>query len=151
MRVKKLHPNAIIPTKAYFGDLGFDLYALEDTFVPGSDMERSPVVKVRTGIAIEFPPGWGAFIKDRSSVALKKKLHVVGGVIDNGYRGEIIVLMSNLSSSPVQIKAGEKIAQLVPIPLSYLEIHEVEEFAEETERGEKGFGSWDVKLVGMTI
>ena len=71
MRVKKLHSEAKLPTRAYEGDLGFDLYALEDMELPAvSEDGGIPVVLIRTGIAVEFPPGWGGFIKDRSSVAV---------------------------------------------------------------------------------
>ena len=141
MRVKKLHPKARIPTRACPGDLGFDLYALENVEIPAvSETGGLPVVLIRTGIAVEFPPGWGGFIKDRSSVAVKKKLHVIAGVIDNGYRGEIKIAIVNLSSKVQKVEAGERIAQLVPVILYPYDIQETDALS-ETQRGEGGFGS----------
>jgi len=141
MRVKKLHSEAKLPTRAYEGDLGFDLYALEDMELPAvSEDGGIPVVLIRTGIAVEFPPGWGGFIKDRSSVAVKKKLHVIAGVIDNGYRGEIKVAIVNLSGRPQKVEKGERIAQLVPVILYPYDIQEADVLS-ETQRGEGGFGS----------
>ena len=141
MRVKKLEPAAKIPTRAYQGDLGFDLYALEDTEIPAvSEDGGLPVVLIRTGIAVEFPPGWGGFIKDRSSVAVKKKLHVIAGVIDNGYRGEIKIAVVNLSGKVQKVEAGERIAQLVPVVLYPYDVQETDSLS-NTERGDGGFGS----------
>jgi len=141
MRVKKLHSEAKLPTRAYEGDLGFDLYALEDMELPAvSEDGGIPVVLIRTGIAVEFPPGWGGFIKDRSSVAVKKKLHVIAGVIDNGYRGEIKVAIVNLSGKVQKVEKGERIAQLVPVILYPYDIQEADALS-ETQRGEGGFGS----------
>ena len=141
MRVKKLDQKAKIPTRAYPGDLGFDLYALETAEVPPVAEDRGlEVVLVRTGIAVEFPPGWGGIIKDRSSVALKKRLHAIAGVIDNGYRGEIKIALVNLSGRVQRIEAGERIAQLVPVVLYPYEVQEVQSLT-PTQRGEGGFGS----------
>lgn len=148
MRVKKLDPRAKLPTRAYEGDLGFDLYALEDTDIPAvSEDGGISIVKIKTGIAVEFPPGWGGFIKDRSSVATKRGLHAVAGVIDNGYRGEVLVALANLSGKCQTIKAGEKIAQLVPIVLYPYDVDEAV-FLSPTHRGEGGFGSSDEKIGG---
>ena len=83
IKVKLLRPSAIVPTKSHRGDLGFDLYASEPVSV-----RADQIITVSTGIALQFPFGWGAFLKDRSSVA-KRQLFTVGGVIDNGYQGEI--------------------------------------------------------------
>jgi len=141
MKVKKISKNAKLPTRAYENALGYDLYAIEDTFIPAVDENGGiGMAKVRTGIAIELPPMWGAFIKDRSSMATKRRLIAVAGVIDNDYRGEIMVCLENHSGRPQEIKAGEKIAQLVLIPIANFEVVEVDELS-ETKRGEKGFGS----------
>ena len=147
--VKKLDPRATLPTCAHPGeDLAYDLYALEDTvfFVGGR------VKKGRTGIAVEHRRvesqsefGYthaadGLLIRDRSSMAAQG-ITVSGGVIDAGYRGEIIVLLT--SDLSYQIKAGDKIAQMIPIPVLTGEgIMQIEEFTEEiTMRGTNGFGS----------
>ncbi|NPA80906.1 MAG: dUTP diphosphatase [Thermotogae bacterium] len=133
IKVKKVHPRALLPTKAYPGDLGYDLYALERVV-----LKPLRPVAVRTGVAVELPDGWGALVKDRSSLALKG-IHALGGVIDNGYRGEIRVILVALAEEVV-LEAGSKIAQLVPVRTTDWEIVEVEELS-DSHRGERGFGS----------
>jgi len=141
MRVKKLDPRAKLPTLAYERALGYDLYALEDIEIPAvSEDGGIGMAKVRTGIVIELPPMWGAFIKDRSSIATKRRLVCIAGVIDPDYRGEIIVCLENHSGRIQKIKAGEKIAQLVPIPVLGAPVIETEELS-GTKRGANGFGS----------
>jgi dUTP pyrophosphatase len=136
MRVKKLSENAQLPTKAHLGDLGYDLYTSEGTAVFPSETKI-----VKTGIAIEFPEGYGGFIKDRSSVATKRGLHVVAGVIDNGYIGEICVALYNGTDSLIHITPLEKIAQLVLIPTVNFEVKEVDEVFASDQRKDGGFGS----------
>ena len=136
LRVKLLSENATLPQKAHSGDLGYDLYAGESAAIfPG----ETKVVK--TGIAIQFPAGYGGFIKDRSSVATKKGLHTVAGVIDNGYIGEICIALYNGTDSLIHIVPGEKIAQLVLIPTVNFEVTEVDEVVSADQRGDGGFGS----------
>ena len=112
LRVKLLEGGARAPVVAHPGeDLGYDLFALEAiTLVPRS------TVRVRTGIAVEArdprsDAPLGLLVRDRSSMAARG-LATTGGVIDAGYRGEILVVMTNLGDSPVELKAGEKIAQM---------------------------------------
>ena len=136
MKVKKLSEYAQLPQKAHAGDLGYDLFSNEGAAIfPG----ETKVVK--TGIAIEFPAGYGGFIKDRSSVATKKGLFTVAGVIDNGYIGEICIALYNGTDSLIHVAPGEKIAQLVLIPTVNFEIEEVDELVSADQRGEGGFGS----------
>jgi dUTP pyrophosphatase len=136
LQVKKLDPHAKLPTKNLSTDLGYDLYCLEDTLIV------SDVTLIRTGIAVKFPQGWGAFIKDRSSIATKdKKLFTVAGVIDEDYRGEVHVAHTCVhpDRDPL-VKAGERVAQLVVVPC----LMEDSEWAEElsdTSRGDGKFGS----------
>lgn len=140
--VKKFHPDAISPTKAHPGDLGYDLYALEDV-----DFTYGEVKKIRTGIGVCFPENYGGLVKDRSSMA-SNGFMTMGGVIDSGYRGEIAVIMGCFRSVHerfvvYRIKKGDKIAQLVPIKTTEWEVYTIgqsEEFA-ETSRNDKGFGS----------
>ena len=133
MKVVRLTPTAILPVRAHVTDLGYDLFAdSSEKIIHGE------TVKISTGIAIGFPPGYGGFIKDRSSMA-SKGLFTTGGVIDNGYTGEISVMMTN-SGSEYYISKGDKIAQLVLIPVTNVEIEEVDSLG-ETDRGSKGFGS----------
>ena len=136
IEVIKDYPQSKLPAKAHNGDLGYDLYALgQVTLSP----DQSKLIS--TGIRIKFPVGWGGFIKERSSVSLNHKVFVHAGVIDNGYRGEIKVLMHNASDSFWTIYAGDKIAQMVLIPTVNFIVKEVKQFEDETSRGDGGFGS----------
>lgn len=142
---KKLHDKAKAPHVAHPGeDLAYDLFAAQDvTLIPGR------VTLVRTGIAIQFEPPHGAIVKDRSSMAVKG-IRTSAGVIDAGYRGEILVPMTLDMNAPpgidglhggYQIKAGDKIAQMHPVkPLTTFEVEE-QEVLKAAVRGEKGFGS----------
>jgi len=140
LRVKLLHDNARLPVVAHPGeDLGYDLFALESAL-----LEPRTTVKMRTGIAVEArDPATGAplglLVRDRSSMAAKG-LATTGGVIDAGYRGEILVLITNLGAAALELKAGEKIAQMIPVPVLTGAVEEVENL-EESARAEKGFGS----------
>jgi dUTP pyrophosphatase len=136
MQVKRLSANAILPQKAHSGDLGYDLFTNE-----GAAVFPNETKIVKTGIAIQFPEGYGAFIKDRSSVATKKGLFTVAGVIDNGYIGEICIALHNGTDSLIHISPGEKIAQLVLIPTVNFGVTEVDELVSADQRGVGGFGS----------
>lgn len=134
LKVKRLSPDAILPTVAHPGeDIGYDLYAAEELTIPAHG-----AAGVHTGIAIEFTPAAGGIVKTRSGLA-KKRLLCNAGVIDAGYRGEIIVLMENLDSEPYTIHKGDKIAQLLEHPFLAGEV--VENELSEASRGAKGFGS----------
>ena len=140
LRVKLLQENARLPVVAHPGeDLGYDLFALE-----GALLAPRTTVKLRTGIAVEARhPATGAplglLVRDRSSMAARG-IATTGGVIDAGYRGEILVLMTNLGDAAVELKAGEKIAQMIPVPVLTGAVEEVENL-EDSARAEKGFGS----------
>jgi len=140
LRVKRLEAGARLPVVAHPGeDLGYDLFALD-----GVRLEPRATVKVRTGIAVEArDPGTGAplglLVRDRSSMAARG-LATTGGVIDAGYRGEILVVMTNLGHEAVDINRGEKIAQMVPVPVLTGAVEEAAEL-EESVRAAKGFGS----------
>ena len=134
LKVKKLIPSAHLPEKGRDGDLGYDLFAAGHVVIHPGEMRM-----VGTGIAVEFPHGWGGVIKDRSSMAMKQ-LTVSAGVIDSGYRGEIKILISNHSSASHTIEADQKIAQLIPCPVNDWKIQEAHEI-NDTHRGGGGFGS----------
>ena len=140
LRVKLLDPAARAPIVAHPGeDLGYDLFALEDTV-----LRPRATVRVRTGIAVEArhpetDAPLGLLVRDRSSMAARG-LAPTAGVIDAGYRGEIQVLMTNLGEATVKLKAGEKIAQMIPVPVLTGLVKEMETL-EESARAEKGFGS----------
>src|SRR5262247_4188076 len=116
LRVKLLSPEAKAPTVAHPGeDLGYDIYSAVTITIAA----RAHAV-VSTGIAVECssPAGekMGALLRDKSSMAARR-LTVTGGVIDAGYRGEVRVLIENLGDSPAEIRAGDKIANLIPYPV----------------------------------
>lgn len=136
MKIKRLSENSQLPQKAHAGDLGYDLFTSEGTAIFPNETKV-----VKTGISIQFPIGYGGFIKDRSSVATKRGLHTVAGVIDNGYIGEICVALHNGTDSLVHVTPGEKIAQLVLIPTVNFEVIEVDEVVSADQRGDGGFGS----------
>jgi dUTP pyrophosphatase len=138
LQVRRLHPAAHLPTRAYEGDAGLDLYALEPAeLAPG---ERA---SVRTGIAVEIPPGQAGLVLPRSGLAARHGIALVNapGLIDAGYRGEISVLLLNTDRvAPFSVAAGERIAQLVLVRVETLQVAEVEELA-LSERGGAGLGS----------
>lgn len=152
LKFKKLHPDAKPPQKDRKTDFGYDLFALEDTLI-----EPGAVTKVRTGLAFGFPVGFGGILKDRSGVATKLEIQTVAGVIDNEYTGEVMVPFFSagkvtlwvdpsdekpilLNESVVYIRKGDKIAQMVLLPVYHFDTVEVEELS-DTSRGDKGFGS----------
>jgi dUTP pyrophosphatase len=137
IKVLKLHPEARLPKYAHtgpFGDLAADLYAVADTA-----LEAGATVAVPTGVALEFPSTHGALVEDRSGLAMRG-ITTLAGVIDPGYRGEIRVVMTNLSEAAVGIKAGDRVAQLRIVQRIEAEFEEVAELV-EAPRGAKGFGS----------
>jgi len=135
-----MEEGARLPVVAHPGeDLGYDLFALE-----GAVLAPRATVKVRTGICVEARhPGTGAplglLVRDRSSMAARG-IATTAGVIDAGYRGEILILMTNLGETAVELKAGEKIAQMIPVPVLTGLVQKVETL-EVSARAEKGFGS----------
>lgn len=140
LRVKLLEVGARAPVVTHPGeDLGYDLFALE-----AAVLIPRQTVRVRTGIAVEARhpktgEPLGLLVRDRSSMAARG-IATTGGVIDAGYRGEILVLMTNLGEAAVEVKAGEKIAQMIPVPVLTGVVETVESL-EESARAEKGFGS----------
>lgn len=137
--VKKLDERAMLPTVAHPGeDLGYDLYALEDCWVV-----KGRIAVVRTGIACiaytsDAAP-LGLLIKERSSMALRG-VFANAGVVDAGYRGEIMVLLSTETMTPYNVMAGDKIAQMIPLPILTGAVIEVAGLSESA-RGSGGFGS----------
>jgi len=136
--VKRLEPGAVLPTRAHPGDAGLDLYALEPCRLePG---ERGAV---RTGVAVEIPEGFAGLVMPRSGLAARHGVALVNapGLIDSGYRGELVVLLLNTDREhAVELGAGDRIAQLVLTPIATPAIVEVERLSEHV-RGDGGFGS----------
>ncbi|KKX52574.1 MULTISPECIES: dUTP diphosphatase [Brevibacillus] len=171
VKIKRLHPDAVIPSYAKPRDAGFDLVAVEDTIIrPGE------TAKVRTGLAMALPPGYELQIRPRSGVSAKTKLRISNapGTIDSGYRGEICILVDNINQMlfsgneavkthvlytigegahvaeekyPMRsyfIPAGTRIAQGVLAAVPMAEFEETNEL-DETDRGIGGFGSTGTK------
>jgi dUTP pyrophosphatase len=136
--VARLDPAAIIPTRAYPGDAGLDLYALESCRLgPG---ERA---SVRTGIAVQIPDGQAGLVLPRSGLAARHGIALVNapGLIDAGYRGEIKVLLLNTDRETAwSLEAGDRIAQLVLVKVETPAVSEVPAL-EDSARGAGGFGS----------
>ena len=160
LRVRLLEPDAKAPTVAHPGsDLGFDLYALEDVV-----LEPGVMMRLRTGIAVEGPDGYGFVLGDRSSMAARGVTYA-GGRIDAGYRGEILVCLVNTnqpvytltedrdaagvlrgvtlekSDVTVHLCKGDKIVQMTPLRACTQWPVTVVESLAESRRGERGFGS----------
>ena len=138
LQLKKLDASLPTPRYAHEGDAGLDIYAAEDvTLQPG---QRA---MVPTGIAIAIPQGYAGFVQPRSGLAAKQGITIVNtpGLIDSGYRGEVKVIALNTdSANTVQLKRGERIAQLVIQAVPVVTLEEVDELG-STERGSGGFGS----------
>jgi dUTP diphosphatase len=138
LAVKRLHPDAILPRRAYPGDAGLDLHAVESvTLAPGAR------ASVGTGIAVAIPEGQGGLVLPRSGLAARSGIALVNapGLIDAGYRGELRVLLLNTDrETPCAIAAGDRIAQLVLVRLELPATVEVDELPASA-RGEGGFGS----------
>lgn len=133
----KLNPGAKIPTYATPHASGADLYANEEVTLSAG--ERAVV---GTGIALEIPPGYEGQIRPRSGLAANTGVTVLNapGTIDSDYRGEVGVLLINLGDATVSLRKGDRIAQLVIVPIPVVVLIEVEELG-DTKRGDGGFGS----------
>lgn len=137
LKVMKCHPNAVLPTYAYSTDSGMDLYAGYDILL----YPRQPVA-ISTGLIIELPAGYEGQIRPKSGLAMSGlTVFNTPGTIDQGYRGELKVILINVTSVLWSIKVGTKIAQLVIAPVIQAEIEEVDNIDVLTSRGEGGFGS----------
>lgn len=136
----KTHPDAVLPERNHkdslTGDSGYDVTAVEDTVIPA----RGAVV-VPVGLKLAYiPPGFWIRIESRSGLQFKHGLQAFNGIIDSSYRGDMGIRMLNHSDNDYIVKKGDRVAQLVLYPLIALESDFAEQ-VQETERGEKGFGS----------
>lgn len=141
LKVKKLNKFVQLPKYAHAGDAGMDLYSVEDKVIaPGE------TALIKTGIQIELPKDTEAQVRPRSGLALKNSITVLNtpGTIDEGYRGEVGVILINHSKVDFKVEIGMRIAQLVVKPVLRVNVVEVNELT-TTERGEGGFGSTGVK------
>jgi len=136
IRIKKLHPDALLPVYAHgaLEDAGLDLRAVERIVLSPGTSQAVP-----TGLAIELPPGYEAQVRPRSGLGLKHAITVNFGTIDPGYRGEIRVIMFNLGLGDYTIEKGDRIAQLIVARYEAIEWEEGE--LGDSARGAGGFGS----------
>lgn len=139
LKIKKLDNDVNLPSYAHDYDAAFDLPSrVNITLKPG----KKEIVK--TGLSMAIPNGYAGLIWDRSGLAAKNSLHVMAGVIDSGYRGEIGVVMINLGQEDFEIEKNMRIAQMLIQKVELPTISEVEEL-DETTRNEGGFGSTGLK------
>lgn len=140
LKVQKVHEDAIIPNYAHIGDAGLDLFSIEEKLLNPGDSAL-----IKTGIKIELPEQTEAQIRPRSGLALKHGITVLNtpGTIDEGYRGEIGIILINHGKKDFLVEKNMKIAQMVVKPVWYVNVEEVKELS-ETERAEGGFGSTGV-------
>jgi len=135
LKIKKLNKNAKLPSYAHPGDAGLDLFASENIGV--FPFKRAVV---STGISIEIPKGYVGLIWDKSGLAVNEGLKTIAGVIDSGYRGEILVCLFNLTEKKYVFKKGDKVAQIIIQKKEKATIKEVKTL-NKTKRGEGKFGS----------
>lgn len=134
IRVKRLVSDIKLPSYAHPDDAGMDLYSAEEKIIaPGEHCT------IKTGVAIAIPKGFVGLIWDKSGIA-KNGLKTMGGVLDSNYRGEIILILKNVSEKAYEVKKNNKIAQLLIQPIVNNQVVEVNEL-DDTDRGEKGLGS----------
>ena len=138
-----LDDGAVMPTKAHDSDAGFDLYSKEDKLIPARhnrfNIKEENSATFDTGVHIEIPEGYVGFLKSKSGLNVKH--HITSdGVIDSGYTGSIVVKLYNHGEDWYFVKKGDKISQLVILPIPEVELVQVESL-EDSERGANGFGS----------
>lgn len=135
IRLKKLSTAATVPVRAHKTDAGLDVFARSDATILGGEDYLFPL-----GWSVAVPQGYVMIVKEKSGRAVNNKLHVGACVIDPGYRGEVHCHLFNAGQDVVRIKAGEKIAQIIVVPVwsgSFIEVDELD----DTPRGAGGFGS----------
>jgi dUTP pyrophosphatase len=135
---RRLRPEAVLPSRAHPGDAGLDLVAAEGlTLAPG---ERGAVP---TGWAVAVPPAHAGLVVPRSGLARRHGITVANapGLVDAGYRGELMVLLVNLGAEPHRVEPGDRVAQLVIAPVALPDAVEADELPESDGRGTGGFGS----------
>lgn len=131
IKIKRLHPDAKLPTYAHPGDIGMDMYSLEDYSLQPGELHI-----FECGFALEFDEGYGAIVKDKGSVGAAGVI-TTGGVFDAGYRGEYNAALFNLSKEVFEVKKGQKIAQLVIYPVVIAQLEETQELSDSSRGGGK--------------
>ena len=141
LKVKKLDPGAELPRYAHPGDAGMDLFSNADMLIQPGETKLVP-----TGIQIELPKGTEGQVRPRSGLALKHQITLLNapGTIDEGYRGEVGVIVINHGKSAFHVEKGMRIAQMVIQPVMRAEVQELKELS-DTSRGSGGFGSTGIQ------
>lgn len=144
LKIQLLNRTAQLPTRGSSNSAGLDLYAnfegTEFQQLGYQDIKGNERANIRTGVAVEIPEGYFGWLASRSGLAKKLGGNLLAGVIDNDYRGELVVIMQNHSLETFRINQGDRIGQLVIIPCLILEPIAVDEL-NATVRGAEGFGS----------
>jgi dUTP pyrophosphatase len=135
LKIKRLDPEAKLPTYAHDGDAGMDIYSLETYTLKPHERKG-----FKTGLSFEMDKEFVGLIWDKSGLAIKHGLKVMGGVLDSNYRGELILGILNTSEKEYTIEKGDKIAQLLIQRIETAQIEEVDELS-DTDRGQGGLGS----------
>ncbi|KHD86961.1 dUTP diphosphatase [Heyndrickxia ginsengihumi] len=137
LKVRLIHEDAKLPYQANEGDAGLDLFSIEEKIIKAGEAEL-----IRTGIQIELPKGTEAQVRPRSGLALKHAITVLNspGTIDEGYRGEIKVILINHGKEDVKIEKQMRIAQMVIAPVLHVHLEQTDVLS-HTDRGNGGFGS----------
>lgn len=135
---KRLSSTATLPTYAHTTDAGMDLYA--DVMIQIEPQQRA---LVKTGIAMAIPDGYVGLVWDKSGIATKAGVTTLAGVIDSGYRGEVLIALLNTGAEPYVIQVGQKIAQLLIQPVVQARLIATTTLP-EADRGANGFGSTGV-------
>jgi len=141
LKVKRINKNAILPEYTHKNDVGLDLFSIEEKII-----EVGETTLIKTGIIIELPKNTEAQIRPRSGLALKNSITVLNapGTIDEGYRGEIGVILINHGMNSFKVEKNMRIAQMVIKPVIKVNVNEVDEIS-NTERSDGGFGSTGTK------
>ncbi|MCR3759048.1 dUTP diphosphatase [Clostridium felsineum] len=141
LKVKKIDEAAILPEYAHEGDAGLDLFSIEEKIIKAGESAL-----IRTGIQMELPRDTEAQVRPRSGLALKHSITVLNtpGTIDEGYRGEVKIILINHGKEDFKVEKSMKIAQMVIKPVLRVKVEEVEELS-DTDRGQGGFGSSGLK------
>jgi len=134
IKIKKIHPNAKIPTKYDQNDVGYDLYSAEHKILNPKETNT-----VHTGICMEIMKGYYGQIETRSSIAIRG-IFTTGGVVDAGYRDEILIILNNITNFPYSINIGDRIAQIIFHKVNDFKLSEVKSLDSELDR-KGGFGS----------
>lgn len=140
MKVERIHPDAKLPARGTDESAGLDLSIVESvTINPGQS------VMLHTGLRVAINPGWVGLIWPRSKLGAKKRIQVLAGVVDSDYRGEVMVALLNSGDEPLELRKGDKVAQLLLQPVSLCDVVEVESLG-ETGRGKRGINCSELRL-----